>query len=310
MAANLHWCIVKHISRGEEYARNPAAKRRDDKLAKQFRAKAKAKGFDYEEFRKNFWKTDFALIEIYSKVTEYVGEYARPWQKLPPAARSGLAKRVSESFVLAPLKHANVGELEQIWNIYRAELEEARSKTTATDDDREVFVSYGETKPLAFPEEESEAPQRTMGVAFTVDFSRYSNQEIAKAFQDWLAAHRPARWKTPKHVFLNSPHRGKKPLEYRVALERLGLMRLLHWHSPAEVQRDFPMAWSRYSSKQPSFRREVREARNFFRRLFPFLPKGEAPNHGERKGVWLPPMASFADQVAREMEAEETLYRH
>jgi hypothetical protein len=153
-------------------------------------------------------------------------------------------------------------------------------------------------------EEDTNEPSRVVAAAFAVDFSRYNDKEITLAFQDWLATHRPARWKKPTRVFPRSRDRGRKPLEYKVALERLGLMRLLHWHTPAELRRDRPAAWNKYRQKMCSLRREVREARNFFRRLFPFLPKNEVPESEARKGIWFSEMMKIMDELDREMPAQ------
>jgi len=63
-------------------------------------------------------------------------------------------------------------------------------------------------------------------------------------------------------------------------------MRLLHWHTPAELRVDFA-SLGKDSSKRKGFRREIREASKFFRKLFPFLPEEERPLSEQRNGVWI-----------------------
>jgi hypothetical protein len=112
-------------------------------------------------------------------------------------------------------------------------------------------------------------------------------------------ANRPKEWHKPLRVFPSSSARGKKQIEYRVALERLGLMRLLHWHPPGDLPDLWPEAWEKYRRKQESFRREVRAASRFFRKLFPFLPAGERPSSEERHSVWMKQMDEIMEEVDR-----------
>jgi len=134
----------------------------------------------------------------------------------------------------------------------------------------------------------------------TVDFSRFTDQEISASFVVWLKERRPPEWKRARRVFPGARHKGRKLLEYRVALERLGLMRLLHLHNPTDLREQLPEAWKKYRAKERSFRREIREACNFFRKLFPFLPAQERPVSEERFGVWFPPVQRFMDEMDRE----------
>jgi hypothetical protein len=78
-------------------------------------------------------------------------------------------------------------------------------------------------------------------------------------------------------------------------------MRLLHWHSPAELQSEMPEAWKAIGHKQAYFRREIREACRLFHRLFPFLPDSERPESEERAGLWRPALAKIADEVAQDI---------
>jgi hypothetical protein len=61
-----------------------------------------------------------------------------------------------------------------------------------------------------------------------------------------------------------------------------------------------PIAWRMIARKERYFRREVREASRYFRKLFPFLPKDERPESEERNGVWSPPIQRMLDRMDAE----------
>src|SRR5439155_4890371 len=111
---------------------------------------------------------------------------------------------------------------------------------------------------------EKDALKGRITTALTVDFSRFTDREICDAFHAWLIKARPKRWKRPRRVFPGARQKGRKLIEYRVAVERLGLMRLLHVHNPTQLREQLPDAWKKYRAKERSFRREIREARKFF----------------------------------------------
>jgi hypothetical protein len=196
-----------------------------------------------------------------------------------------------------------VGELERLWNGNRAELDQAASQPAY--DDSEDAALYAESAPVMQTPENPAEPPGKMTVAFTVDFTRFTDAEICQEMKHWLEANRPPQWKTPKRVFPVSRQRGRKrsgkQTEYRTALNRLGLMRLLHWLTPNEMRRDFPKAWRKYGPKHADFRREVRGASKFFQKLFPFLPEKERPQSEPRKGVWLSEMMKICAEVEKDL---------
>jgi hypothetical protein len=61
-------------------------------------------------------------------------------------------------------------------------------------------------------------------------------------------------------------------------------------------------AWDLIRSKERCFRREIRGASNFFRKLFPFLSHSERPLSEARNGTWSPPIQRMLDK----MDAERT----
>lgn len=301
MKADVHWCHVRDIVHREAYLRDPKLIKQHNKEARRIEARAKSEKFDYEAFSEMYWKTDFPLMEIYDAVTEYVRDGARAWQGLPPEVRKNLAAKVGESIVLRPLTAALVGNLEELWKANSADLLEIRSRRRPKNDDSEMAALYVDAEPVESSATDDGALKERVTVALTVDFSRFTDGEISAAFQAWLKENRPSQWKKPRRVFPGARQKGRKLLEYRAALDRLGLMRLLHWHSPAELRTELPEAWKKIRSKERDFRREIREACKFFRRLFPFLPENERPHSEERRGVWFPPVQKLMDELDRKM---------
>jgi hypothetical protein len=304
MAADWYWCLARGGWNGERYKLEPELKAVHDEEAARIERQIKASGFDYEDFSKKFWDSDLALIEIYQSLKEHVMNDARAWQKIPEKSRTRLNGQVSQSFLLCPVTQAMVGELEKLWNANRTDLDEIRAETRPKYDDSEDGALYQASEPVTLEVEAGKPAAGSKVVAFTVDFARFTDREILDEFQRWLVANRPKEWHKPLRVFPSSSARGKKQIEYRVALERLGLMRLLHWHPPGDLPDLWPEAWKKYRRKQDSFRREVRAASRFFRKLFPFLPAGERPSSEERYSIWMKEMAKIAEEVDREFQKQ------
>jgi hypothetical protein len=300
MTADLRWCHTRDVWHRQDYERDPALRKRHDKEAACIEKRAKREGFDYDSFSERFWKTDYPPMEIYWSVTSMVGDWAHAWQQLPEEMRAQLSKQVAKSLVLQPLGVATVGELEELWKTNSVELAAVRLSERAENDDTEDAALWAETEPVEPLATEDGSLKERLTVALTVDFSRFTDREICDAFHAWLIKMRPKRWKRPRRVFPGARQKGRKLIEYRVAVERLGLMRLLHAHSPTQLREQLPDAWKKYRAKERSFRREIREACKFFRKLFPFLPEQERPVSEERLGVWFPPLRRYMDEMDRE----------
>lgn len=299
MKADLYWCHTRHVWHRQDYELDPALRKEHDEEAARIEKCAKREGFDYDSFSDRFWKTDYPLLEIYDSVTRMVGGWAQAWQRLPKKVRSELSKQVTKSLVLQPLMAATVRELEELWKTNSVELAQVRLGQRAENDDAEAAALWAETEPIQPFATENDSSKERLTVALTVDFSRFTDQEISAEFLAWLKERRPAPWKRPRRVFPGAPQKGRKLIEYRVAVERLGLMRLLHVNSPTELRKHLPEAWKKYCGKEQSFRREIREACKFFRRLFPFLPEQERPDSEERLGIWFPPFRRCMDEMDR-----------
>ncbi|MBA3353712.1 MAG: hypothetical protein H0U23_15050 [Blastocatellia bacterium] len=304
--AGLHWCHVRDIWHREEYAKDAALKARHDEDEKRILACAERAGFDYAAFAEELWKTDFPLIYIYDSVLDLVRDEALPWQKLPREARAALSGQTEKRQHLNPIELSTVGELEKLWDNNSAELMEIRRQKRSPNDDGEDAALWDRTVVIeTFPTEEGFLKGR-YGAAFAIDFSRFTDVEIVEGFTSWLKENRPRQWKVPSRISPGARQKGRKLIEYRVAVERLGLMRLLHWHTPREIRKELPIAWQLIRAKERSFRREVREASKFFRKLFPFLPRDERPASEERNGVWSPPIQRMLDRMDAEKARART----
>lgn len=141
--------------------------------------------------------------------------------------------------------------------------------------------------------------KRSLG-GFEIDFRNFTDQEILEGMAEWLKENRPEPYGKPRRALPILRKRGGKRIEFRVGLERLGLMRLLHWYSPKELEVYRPDAWELFHSKQESFRREIKEAVRMFHRLFPFLGESENPVHLERYGTWTLEMKRICDRIEDE----------
>jgi hypothetical protein len=212
-----------------------------------------------------------------------------------------LVENVGKSMVFRPLRHSMLMELEELWDANTTELLEIRSKEWPPDDDREEMHLFNETISVEIDFDKEGKPAEYVTAAFTVDFSRFTDAEITDAFKEWLKANRPQRWQRPRRTLAVTSHKGRKLVDYRVSLERLGLMRLLHWCSPKNLKGVNPAAWKKYRQKEPDFRREIRHACKFFRQLFPFLPPDELPESSARHGTWWPPMLKICEEIEEKM---------
>lgn len=299
LLADVHWCITRDITYRQAYERDPSLIDQHNERAEMIAGWVKRAGFDYDAVMDRYWKYDFAFLGIYQSVTELVRDGASPWRRLPPGLREHVTRTVNRNGVLRPLSLSTVGELEELWKANSMDLLEIRSTDRDEMNDSEDAALWSESTAIEPSFGSEDDAHERMTAALTVDFSRFTDNEIIAAFGDWVKKQRPAQWKQPRRVLPGARQRGRKLVEYRVALERLGLMRLLHNNSPAELSETLPEAWKKIRRKEPDFRREVREATKFFRSLFLFLPEEEKPTSEERVGVWFPQLRKRIEEHER-----------
>ena len=106
-----------------------------------------------------------------------------------------------------------------------------------------------------------------MGI-FEIGWDFYTNDEICKAFAKWVSENRPPEQPAPSS-------QGKRDYDSRVALRRLGMMRLLHRCPLTEMPQWCPAAWKLY--EKANWFKERQRAGVTFNKLLYFLPSWEIP---------------------------------
>lgn len=261
----------------------------------------KENNYDYLSFHERFWQTDFPLVGIYDFICSYGGSYSDAWQDIPAEGRKLLVSKVDESQILCPMAAASVGDLEHLWEANSSRLLEIRAQNLPDDDDCEFIETISDTRRVEIPMEDGRSPEM-VAAAFAIDFSRFTDREILDAFRDWLKQTRPKQWARPRRIFPNAPQRGRKLLDYKVALERLGLMRLLNDNYPNHLRKNYPDVWRKLCQDDTHFRRECKLACDFYRALFPFLPEDDVPRSSKPVEVWEP---EIEEELARKKTDED-----
>ncbi len=261
------------------------------------RRRVKAARFDYEKFLGRFWASELGFHKFYDLIRESCTGGAKPFQTYPKKLRRFMVGKLSETMIYTPLVESSVGELELLWKHNSIALEEVRSQARSPDDDSEDVALYDRSNYFSCDFDENRPEDRTRTVELKIDFSRFTDAEIEAAFHRWVLKHRPRRWRLPATVFPTATRRGRKINDYRVALERLAIMRLLNQLPPSELRTKIPVAWELYGHKSHDFRREIRAAVRFFRERFPFLPARERPESERRYGTWWPKLQKDLDEM-------------
>lgn len=109
-----------------------------------------------------------------------------------------------------------------------------------------------------------------------INWGIFTNEEIIQSFREWAKASRPEDLPGPDGKGRN------KARDWRVALERLALMRLLHQFCLRDLPQGCPKAWKLYGKRE--FYKERKRSGVMFHRLFHFLAPAERPLHWPTKG--------------------------
>jgi hypothetical protein len=105
----------------------------------------------------------------------------------------------------------------------------------------------------------------------------FTNEDIIQAFRAWVKANRPEDVPGP------TDNKGRnKARDWRVALERLAMMRLLHRFRLRDLCMACPEGWRLYCKRE--WYKERKRAGAMFHRLFPFLLTEETPLSWPTKG--------------------------
>jgi hypothetical protein len=126
-----------------------------------------------------------------------------------------------------------------------------------------------------------------------IAWAHYSNDELAREFRKWAEKNRPKSYRNIPAC--KKLHRGQQLRHFRVALRRLGIMRLNYHYTRHRLQVANPEAWQRLRDCYKEWYEAPAWTRGFFLKLFPFLkhvpqPMHEDPIHflPKRKGKRIP----------------------
>jgi hypothetical protein len=183
------------------------------------------------------------------------GRFPCPWQELSPAERAYRAKVPSmrDAERSRPFRRGHCGIAR--WLVEYSET--GLRKESPVDPARPAWV----------PGQSIRCAGAEMGI-FEIGWDFFTNEEICQAFAEWVARNRPAERPAPDH-------RGHRLYDFRVALRRLGIMRLMHRCPLSKMKTWCPAAWERY--QRAKWVKERQRAAETFRKLLPFLPTGEKP---------------------------------
>jgi hypothetical protein len=106
-----------------------------------------------------------------------------------------------------------------------------------------------------------------------IQWASFTDDEIAGYFRKWIKRNRPERAQAPND-------QGRKLNDWRVALNRLGIMRALHVYTFSDHR--FPQVFKQRGDKHCYAGRKL--ALTKFRELFSFLPDSEKPISWQTRG--------------------------
>lgn len=201
------------------------------------------------------------------------------WQKLPKKERQRLVKMD----VGLPPPFARGGDLAESERAMENAREQMALYRAAVDKLHAAWPGHGEGTlrrrglwPKRKPLERVFCEDGYESLMVRIAWESYTNEQIIEAFRDWVKVNRPQRYPVPSG-------KGHKHISQRVALERLGILRLLHRHRLVDLPKRNPKAWKRYHSLNRRWRKDAQKAVAEFHRLFPFL-KDEHPQSWPPKG--------------------------
>lgn len=229
---------------------------------------------DYDGFLDAFWKSDEGYIEFYEVLRTNGGPNARPWQALPVESREQLRSAVGHRVIGGALDPAQLRELESLWRKNSAIWDAARNAPGyCLEEDVESFEP---SQPWIAERGLPSEPHGELIAALSIDFQRHTDDEILESFKSWLHLHRPKTCPTP----IRRGHNKRR--DWRAALERLAVMRILHCFTRREVMTKLPEAEKLYANKEWYKERKLAAAN--FLKFLPFLPKTSRPVSWETAG--------------------------
>jgi hypothetical protein len=209
------------------------------------------------------------------------GSFPDPWQSLSKAerkARTRIRRTGVGSFHLAPVQMAHWPVAKEIvrWCESVAKRQSEQWDAWAREHLRcdakgHYYALPGAPEP---PQVEPIRPRALWGVpeslVVEIAWENFTNDQIATYFRKWVKHARPKTVPEPDG-------RGHKEISWRVAMEQLGIMRLLRRFTVTQLREKCPAAWKRHHTTNRRWQRDAEKARARFHNLFPFLPAKENP---------------------------------
>lgn len=215
------------------------------------------------------------------EVHSLTGSFPRPWLELVAQERAYRSQIGTDAtrIPLVPFERGLSFEARDI-----ADWVEGRRKALDAENQRVREQNPGKTEEylcstgkLQFPDIRPSLTYES-GCEVTlvrIHWGSFTSDEIVNHFRKWVKANRPSVHSSPDG-------RGRKLRDWRVALERLGMMRLLHHYSLGQMPVKSPKAWKLYAKRE--WYKERKRARAMFHQLFPFLPATDQPISWRTKG--------------------------
>jgi hypothetical protein len=240
-------------------------------------------GYPSEVFLRGFFCTEDDVLpdapRRLNEVPPLTGSFPSPWQKLSKEERAYRAhiRTDVESIPLVPFKRGVSLDAKDIveWvSSQRRERDSAHqrvrrenSKKSEEQLCREGRLLFPDIRPSLFWAGGSEV------TVVQIHWASFTDDEIASYFRKWAKANRPQHISAPSG-------KGKKLSDWRVALNRLGIMRALHMYTFADHR--FPKAFKEHGEKFCYDARKRASVR--FCELFRFLQKEDKPLSWPTKG--------------------------
>jgi hypothetical protein len=218
------------------------------------------------------------------EVHRLTGAFPKPWQLLTKEERQFRAyvppRGIIDHVKLLPFGRALFFEVEDIVEMVTTQ-RALRNETNALVRRQNPKLSeeaLSRLGKLQWPDIQPSViyASGTENTVVHISWGIFTNEEIVQEFRAWVKANRPKDLPGPDGKGRN------KARDWRVALERLAMMRLLHRFRRREIAARIPEAWKLYGKRE--WYKERKRAGAMFHRLFPFLPTEETPLSWPTKG--------------------------
>ncbi len=234
-------------------------------------------GYAAEVFLQGFFVEEVESAKTFRPDAPLItGSFPAPWQLLSDVERKYRSHIRSDSEVIGLVPFNHGGDIITAESLLESAKEYSKQYRKEADEARRANPGWGESTLRRwgkYPKHEPKASviweDGTESKIVQIAWEHFTNEQIIESFRDWVKKNRPKQLKKPGK-------QGHKYISNRVALERLGIMRLLHRFRFADLPKQNPAAWKRYNSPNRRWRKDAQKARANVKSLFPFL-KNEPP---------------------------------